>query len=233
MNYHQAVGDATVAETTQGNTTTNEVQTLTIDSVASGGLLTDTFKLAFPKSDGTIEFTSAIARDAAAAVVDAALEALAGIGAGEVAVVKTEEGTTIDHYAITFSGLLGNKNVELLIVNADQLARGFPLDFGASLGDIANVETTGTIILAAGFDTGFKFGIDLSQNTKIEITPPLFKPDNTAQVVVETTTGWHVESGRSSEDPRQQCHRWHLHALVRREQQQHGRWWRGDGRDRV
>src|SRR5207247_4110586 len=44
-------------------------------------------------------------------------------------------------------------------------------------------------ILAAGFSAGFTFGIDLGHPTsQIEITPPVFVPDNAAQVVVQTTT---------------------------------------------
>ncbi len=287
MNYHQAVGDASVVETTQGNATTNEVQTLTVNAVDSGGVLDDTFRLAFPTgvtvetttpgdgshnevqkvhvhgatagtytlsfngnataniafgataaalktaleavsgitavnvtistsadervyaieftnpgttdvsqlvantsnltAHGVPQFTSPIALGASAATVKTALAGLSGIGS--TSNVDVTKSLTDEIYTITFKGALQHMNVPLLIVNADELARGIPLDFGASLGDIANVQTDGDIILSAGFDTGFVFGVNLNQSTKIEITPPLFKPDNTAQVLVETATG--------------------------------------------
>ena len=70
-------------------------------------------------------------------------------------------------------------------------ASGLSLDFGASLGDIASVKTTGTASLSADLTTDLTFGINLDTmlyGSKIEITPPVFQPDNMAGVTVETVT---------------------------------------------
>jgi hypothetical protein len=194
LNFDRAVGGTSIAETTAATASINEIQTLTIPSVASGGLLDDTFRLAFPGSSGELEFTSPIALHAADTTVRSALEGLSSIDSGDVSVVKTTDTVKhIDFYAITFAGgahpLLQHHNVPMLVIDSTQLALGLPLDFGTSLGDIASVKTAGTAIMAAGLTAGLTFGVSLNQSTKIEVTPPIFQPDNQASVLVETTTG--------------------------------------------
>src|SRR6266850_4105126 len=91
LDYDQAIGDAGVVEKKQGDGSNSEIQTLTVNAVASGGLLTDTFRLAFPKTDGTLEFTAPIALGAADTVVKSALEGLTSIDPGDVGVALTHD----------------------------------------------------------------------------------------------------------------------------------------------
>ena len=195
LNYGKSVSDASAVETTPGNDSTNEVQTLTIDAPSSGGILTDKFRLALPTSltdaNAEVQYTSLIslgAPDTGAGSVQSALAGLTLVGStSNVGVVKTHDAKG-DHYAITFQGTLADKHVPLMIVDASQLALGIPLDFGTSLGDIASVKTQGEAIMAASLAAGMTFGINLGQSSQIEITPPLFQPDNQAAVTVQTTT---------------------------------------------
>lgn len=85
----------------------NEVQTLTI--TATGGTYTLTY-------DG--QTTAAIAWDANAAAIDAALEALSNIGAGDVTVAGAGP------YTITFTGALAQTDVSQLTVDATSLTGG-------------------------------------------------------------------------------------------------------------
>ena len=90
----------------------NEVQTITIN--ATGG----TFTIAFD-FEGKTGTTAALAWNAAAAAVQAALEALTPIGAGNVAV--TLLGSV---YTITFQGDLQRANLPQLTTNAAGLTGG-------------------------------------------------------------------------------------------------------------
>ncbi len=79
---------------------TNEVQTITITGTPTGGTFTLSFK-------GYT--TTALAYNASGATVDAALEALSGIGTGGVTVTGGPGPAT--PYVVTFTGQLGNQNV--------------------------------------------------------------------------------------------------------------------------
>lgn len=81
---------------------TNEVQTVTITGTPTGGTFTLTFQGAT---------TSAIAYNATAATVLAALTALANIAHGGVAVTGSAGGP----YTVTFQGALGGRNVPSLV----------------------------------------------------------------------------------------------------------------------
>ncbi len=96
--------DITVTTTTQGSSNTNEVQTITLSPTPTGGTFTLTY-------DG--QTTSAIAYNASAATVDAALEALSNIGAGDVAVTGSAGGP----WTVTFGTALANQNVPQLTGN--------------------------------------------------------------------------------------------------------------------
>lgn len=104
----------TVTTTTAGSAdpATNEVQTITLTDghTATGGTFTLTY-------DG--QTTSAIAYDANAATIDAALEALSNIGAGDVSV----SGTLNTGITVTFTGALAATNVVALTA-----------DFGSTTG---------------------------------------------------------------------------------------------------
>jgi hypothetical protein len=101
-----------------------EVQTVTIGAEATGG----TFKLSFRG-----EQTAAIAHNAAAAAVDAALEALASIGAGNVAVTGDAGGP----YTVTFGGALAGEALPLLVLSENKL--------DGEGADVTIVETTAGI----------------------------------------------------------------------------------------
>lgn len=93
-------------------TPANEVQTITIN--ATGGTFTISFD--FEGKSGT---TSALAWNASAAVVQAALEALPGIGAGNVSVTLAAL-----VYTITFQGDLAKANMPAVVTNAAGLTGG-------------------------------------------------------------------------------------------------------------
>lgn len=88
----------------------NEVQTATVNGTPTGG----TFRLAL---DGRP--TAALAHNASAAVVQAALEALPNIGTGNVGVTLA---TNV--YTITFQGVLGNQDIPALTLFANSLTGG-------------------------------------------------------------------------------------------------------------
>lgn len=87
----------------------SEVQTVTID--ATGGTFTLTF-------DG--ETTAAIAENAAAAAVQAALEALSNVNVGDVAVTGSAGGP----YTVTFGGQYLGDNVPAMTADAGSLTGG-------------------------------------------------------------------------------------------------------------
>jgi Ca2+-binding RTX toxin-like protein len=184
IDFNRALGfgQATVAETQHGDATHDEIQTVAVNAIATGGTLTDTFKLAFPDSHGVLQFTSAIPYNAAASVVHDALAGPGGIvstSAGDVTVNKS--GST---YTIEFTAGKGNQALPVLVSDATQLAGAFPLDFGASLGDFASVKTTGSFSLAATLDAGLTFGIDLHPSENLQITPPVYSPSTDVTVTL-------------------------------------------------
>lgn len=87
----------------------NEVQTLTVD--ATGGTFTLTF-------DG--ETTAAIAENASAATVQAALEALSNLQPGDVTVTGSAGGP----WTITFGGTRAQTNVPAITTDAGSLTGG-------------------------------------------------------------------------------------------------------------
>ena len=90
--------DIAVTESTVGSPGGNEVQLVTITTVPTGGTFTLTY---------AGQTTSNIAYNASAATVDAALEALSNIGAGDVAVTGSAGGP----WTVTFGTALANTNV--------------------------------------------------------------------------------------------------------------------------
>lgn len=89
-----------------GGAGTNEVQTATITGAPTGG----TFVLTF----GDVATTD-LAYNATAAAVQTALQALPGIGAGNVTVTGSAGGP----YTVTFTGALGGQNVAQLTATGD------------------------------------------------------------------------------------------------------------------
>lgn len=89
----------------------NEVQTLTVSGAPDGG----TFKLSFEGEE-----TSALTYDESAADIKAALEALASVGVGNVAVAGSAGGP----WTVTFQAGLGGKDVPLLVLSDNSLTGG-------------------------------------------------------------------------------------------------------------
>lgn len=91
--------------------TGDEVQTVTITGTPTGG----TFTLSY---DG--QATAPIAYNAAGAAVQTALEALPGIGVGNV----TVSGSASGPFTVTFAGDLGDRHVQTLVGNGASLTGG-------------------------------------------------------------------------------------------------------------
>ncbi len=121
---------------------TDEVQNLEIGGTPTGG----SFKLAF---DGYT--TDAIAWSSTNATlisnIDAALEALPNIGAGEVTVADVDLASGIGNVSITFSGNLGKLNVPTITVASNDLE-------GTSPTVAVTVTTAGVDATARGAKKG-------------------------------------------------------------------------------
>ena len=94
-----------------GGTAVNEVQTVTVTGTPTGGTFTLTF-------GG--QTTAGIAFNATAAAVDAALEALSSVGAGDVAVTGAAGGP----YTVTFTGALAGTDVGAITADGSGLTGG-------------------------------------------------------------------------------------------------------------
>ena len=133
---------------------TNEVQTITITGSPTGG----TFTVSFAGAT-----TSAIAYNASAATVQAALEALATIGVGNVAVTGGAlPGTAV---SVTFQNALGKQNV-VAMTTADSFTGGTsPASAVATA--TAGTGTTNEIqtVYASGTVSGGTFTITFSGQT--------------------------------------------------------------------
>ncbi|MDX1384599.1 MAG: hypothetical protein R3190_13185, partial [Thermoanaerobaculia bacterium] len=187
-------GSATVGTAQQGGDGADEVQTLRLNAVDSSGFfaagdtntLSDTFRLAFPDADGVLEFTADIPRSASAQQIEDALEDLEGIGAGNVA-VAVPDGADPGVFAIAFIGALAGTDVDPLVADATQLMGAFSVDLGTSLGELVDIETSGSFNLLATLDAGLTFVLDLDPSRAIQISPAL--PDTAADAVVERGAG--------------------------------------------
>lgn len=127
-----------VVETTPGaSPSTNEVQTLTI---AAGPPTGGTFQLEFD-GETTAPITWSATNNTLLANIDAALEALSNIGAGEVACAATTLTAGVGALTITFSGALAATDVPLITV-ADNSLTG-------NTGTVAVAETTPGVTASA------------------------------------------------------------------------------------
>ena len=159
------VFSATVTIVTAGSGITaavNEVQVITLANAPTGGTFTLTY---------SGQTTSAIAYDASAATVDAALEALSNIGAGDVAVTGAAGGP----WTVTFGTALAGTNVPEMTGSGALLTGGSVQTFAvatvtASAGpnhwDTAsnwspvNVPITGDDVRFENSDTDCLYGLD-------------------------------------------------------------------------
>lgn len=132
--------------------TTDEVQTVTID--ATGGTFTLTY---------SGQTTGAIAYNASTSTVVAALEALSNIGSGEVVVTggpgSSGGGTP---YAVTFTGTLANTNLDAMTANAGSLTGG------------AATATIDTLVAGGATGTVYYYGTTTSTTISTTQTPPTF-----------------------------------------------------------
>jgi hypothetical protein len=140
---------------------TNEVQSL---ALTTGGTLGGTYTLSF---GGVV--TSAIAFNASAATVQAALEAVSTIGVNNVAVTGTTPTTAGGTLTITFQNALGKQNVQALVPDATSLTGTTP---GAAI--TTGTAGTGTAnevqtIIKTGTVTGGTFTITYSGQTTAAI----------------------------------------------------------------
>ena len=92
-------------------------------------------------------------------------------------------------YRIEFQGgLVATTNVPELVVDTTELLGAFDVDFGASLGDFAGIETQGQFKLIADLMVQMTLGLDLNPSEALEIGPPIFL-GNVAEVRVSTPIG--------------------------------------------
>ena len=141
-----------VVETTPGDDdpATNEVQTLTI---AAGPPTGGTFQLTFD-GETTAPITWSATNNTLLANIDAALEALSNIGAGEIACAATTLTAGVGALTITFSGALAATDVDLITV-ADNSLTG-------NTGTVAVAETTPGVNATA---RGAKIGAVVTDTT--------------------------------------------------------------------
>lgn len=132
-----------VAETTPGDVGTDEVQTLTI---AAGPPTGGTFQLEFD-GETTAPITWSAVNNTLLANIDAALEALSNIGAGDITCAAGTLTAGIGTLTITFSGSLTHTDVALITVADNSLVGTTPT--------VAVAETTpGVTATARGASKG-------------------------------------------------------------------------------
>jgi Flp pilus assembly protein TadG len=129
-----------------GTSAANEVQTVTVTNATSG-----TYTLTFANTT-TSATTSAIAYNATAAVVQAALESLSTIGAGNVSVAGAVGGP----YTVTFIGALGNLDVAQM--TADGTALRPNTGPGSGRASVSVATTTNGSNSTTGCPAGFANG---------------------------------------------------------------------------
>jgi hypothetical protein len=137
---------------------TNEGQTVTITGTPTGGTFTLTWQG---------ETTAAIAYNATAAAVEAALEALSAVNAGDVAVTGGPGPGT--PYVVTFSGQYHGENV------AAMTASGASLTGGSSPAVAVTTSTAGGSSSVNGLETpeGFLWNSLEVKNTPTNLGAPI------------------------------------------------------------
>ena len=137
----------------------NLVQVLTVPSG------TGNFWVAYPNGSNALELTDQLSGGIVAADLKTAIQGLSGLS-GHVGSVTEVDGDSTA-YVITLTGLTPAKTLSV--------AGGFSLDFGASLGGLASVKTTGNVIPLARLIASATFGIDLNPTSSITVSPGQFQ----------------------------------------------------------
>ncbi len=142
-----------VAQTTAAVAPTNQMQTITLPAEATGG----TFELWFG-AGYTATPSGAIAYNASAATVQAKLEAMASIGAGNVTVTKPSAGT----WRVTFTGDLAGQTMQRIGANGDMLRGALGDDIrvlerqaGSAVNEVQRVQLPG-IVFGGTFTLSFE-----------------------------------------------------------------------------
>jgi hypothetical protein len=143
-----------VAETTPGSESVNEIQTLTI---AAGPPTGGTFQLAYA-GQTTASIAWSAVNNTLLANIDAALEALSNIEAGDIACAAGTLTAGVGTLTITFSGSLTHTDVALITV-ADNSLTG-------NTGTVAVAETTPGVTATA---RGAAVGAQLTDTTNAKL----------------------------------------------------------------
>ena len=145
------------------------VQTIVVPSSTSS------FWIGYPDSNGVLGLTDALAKGISDGDLATALNALTGVQPGSVS-IKSAAGTTSTAYRVKLNGSpsAGTK--------AFAAAGGLSLDFGASLGGLASLQTTGSVIPLAKLVAEGTFGINLNSSTSISVGPSAFQNGPQASV---------------------------------------------------
>lgn len=175
---------AAVVETLQNGTAAdggqNEQQKLTVHATDGGNSLTDTFRLGLIGANGLTTWSSAIAYNATAATIDSAIEAISGVGSGNVTVTDNGDGTK----TIEFNSSLASVDVPQLVTDSTQLVGAFPLDFAADLEELTGLQSDSSYALEGDLSTKMTFGVDLDPSAAVEISPSVNSPED-ANVTIE------------------------------------------------
>ena len=183
-NVYKVVFDASVGDVPllggDGSSLTGTLANQTV--IVPGG--TSKYWLAYENGSGQLQLTSALS---AGSDVDAALEALAGIGSGNASVASADMSSLAGSLA---TGVLAPTilAVTLSVGSPKRLvaAGGFSLDFGTSLGDLASLRTSGDVIPLAQLSLNLVFGIDLNTTQALQIAPAAGQ--NGPRATITTTT---------------------------------------------
>jgi len=177
------LGDGEVETTTPWSSSHDEVQRLTFDTST-----VEAFRLTYRDGGGNLIVSDVIDATADDVTIETAIHSF---------LVALTDFTAVPGFLSTHVVVSGSKTTEASqpraafdvtcdksLGNVTQLgfAGELLLDFGASLGDFASVQTDGSFGLAAVLDTGLTFGINLSPSDELIITPALFSPDTGVSV---------------------------------------------------
>ena len=136
---------------------------------------TANFWIGYPDSNGVLGLTDALAKGISDSDLATALNGLSGVQPGSVS-INSAAGTTSTAYRVRLTGSpsAGTK--------AFAAAGGLSLAFGAGLGGLASLQTTGSVIPLARLVAEGTFGINLNSSTSISVGPSAFQNGPQASV---------------------------------------------------
>lgn len=176
--------DVTILETQTGGGGVNEEQTISIPASVTGGTFTLTYN---GQTTGTIAY------NASAATVEAALESLTNIAAGDVS-VSGGDGPT-NAWVVEFQGNLAGTELVLMGGNGALLSGGYAVTITETVKGVAAVNEKQTITLPTGSNGGtFTVTLDVDPGTAVawDVSLADLKSDletNIAAIDTVTVTG--------------------------------------------